>query len=258
MHPDIIKVIGSWLQGREVNVVVNGQSSATYALEDMSYQGTVLGHSLWSVMYADAKEPVRKHGFREVAFADDLNAWRVYHRAMPAEAIKRDTEACQAETHERGRNNQVQFDASKESMHVITRCRMTDTFFRLLGITIDTRLRMESAVEELITASRWKIKAVLKMKIVFSVPDIIAQYKAQVLSMIEYRRPVKIMRATPSCLHWTAYNVHFSMNLACRNKQLCLSSTWLPWEQGVMLPCWASFTVLCWARALLTSASPLP
>ena len=44
----------------------------------MVYQGTVLGPPLWNVFYEDAAIAIRVHGFCEIVFAHDLNAFKAF------------------------------------------------------------------------------------------------------------------------------------------------------------------------------------
>ena len=70
---EILNVIQSWLGEREAKVVVNGTFSKTAKLNNMVFQGTVWGPPLWNCFFEDARAPVRKSGFDETVFADDLN-----------------------------------------------------------------------------------------------------------------------------------------------------------------------------------------
>ena len=75
---DILKVFASWLEARWAEVVVNGALSEKLLLENMVFQGTVLGPMLWSIFYEDASKAMRSKSFTEIVFADDLNAFRKY------------------------------------------------------------------------------------------------------------------------------------------------------------------------------------
>ena len=94
------KVVGSWLEPRIANVIVDGTFSCEMELWDMVFQGTVFGPPLWNAHYGDAKLPIRDSGFLEVIFADDLNAFREYNSKVTNEDIKTDTCKCQAKLHE--------------------------------------------------------------------------------------------------------------------------------------------------------------
>ena len=67
-----------WLQRRRAMVIVGGESSDEFSLENMVFQGTVLGPPLWNIFYEDAKDAIREIMFEESVYADDLNAYRVF------------------------------------------------------------------------------------------------------------------------------------------------------------------------------------
>ena len=78
LHPDIIAVLVSWLKQRLAEVVVGGSVSDKMTLINMVYQGTVTGPILWNLFFEDACNPINECFFKEVVYADDLNAYRVF------------------------------------------------------------------------------------------------------------------------------------------------------------------------------------
>eukprot|EP00969_Alexandrium_andersonii_P357141 15448114-Alexandrium_andersonii.AAC.1 len=48
----------------------------------MVYQGTVFGSPLWDLYFRDASEAIAAASFREIVYADDLNAYRVLDAAV--------------------------------------------------------------------------------------------------------------------------------------------------------------------------------
>ena len=76
LHPRIIEVIRSWLEKRRARVIVGGERSEEFAIENQVFQGTVIGPTLWDVHFEDVDVPIRGAGFKEVTFADDLNSYR--------------------------------------------------------------------------------------------------------------------------------------------------------------------------------------
>ena len=116
---NIMRVIESWLGHRDAHVVVAGTKSKSMILDNMVYQGTVWGPTLCNVHHADAQKPISQNDFTEVIFADDLNAYRSYARSTPNDHLVSDMAKCQADLHRWGCGNQVTFDESKESMHII-------------------------------------------------------------------------------------------------------------------------------------------
>ena len=88
------------LKGRGVRkgkVIVGGESSAEIELINQVFQGTVLGPSLWNLFYADAKDPIRASGFKELMFADDLHSYREDNGTSRNSYIRKQTEKCASE-----------------------------------------------------------------------------------------------------------------------------------------------------------------
>ena len=49
IHPTLVKLLTSWLDHRRAHGVVSGEQSEEMRLEDMIFQGTVWGPSLWNI-----------------------------------------------------------------------------------------------------------------------------------------------------------------------------------------------------------------
>ena len=93
----------------------------------------------------------------------------------------------QEELHTWGSANQVTFDPSKESKHILSRNMPSGEDYKFLGVTFDCRLDMQVAVRALAGKVKWKLQMLLRSKRFFSTEDLIVQYKQQVLTYIEYR-----------------------------------------------------------------------
>lgn len=182
-------VLASWLEDRKAQVVVEGQFSEDATLQDMVFQGTVLGPPLWNIFFHDASAPIQKEEFQEIVYADDLNAFREFDAAEENEVILDKCKQCQSSLHEWGSANAVTFDPGKESMHVLGRWDPSGDDFKILGILFDTRLRMEPCVLSTCTDASWKIGVILRTRRFHSTADLILLYKSQVLSYVEYRTP---------------------------------------------------------------------
>ena len=130
-------------------------------INNMVYQGTLLGPPLWNVFYADAAGAVNVHNFLEVIFAEDLNCFKDFSLSTENAAIIEDMNKCQGELHKLGRANQVTFDASNESMHILRTNGGEGSNFRLWGVPLDHALSMKDAVGELVCEVRWKLAAIL-------------------------------------------------------------------------------------------------
>ena len=187
--PTYIRVIQSWLQERRAKVVVGGACSSDLQMINMIFQGTVLGPMLWNCFYADTSVAVRSVGFEEIVYADDLNAMREYNSRVATDTILDEVRKCQIALHTWGKANCVVFDATKESLHVISRTHATPGNFKLLGVEFDTKLLMNTAVHALIRDCSWKFKSLLRTRRFLSGEHMINLYKSRILSYIEYRTP---------------------------------------------------------------------
>ena len=74
---------------------------------------------MWNTFCAGAAGAVNVLNILEVIFADDLNCFNDLSLSVENAAIVEDMKKCQGELHPWGRANQVSFDASKESMHIL-------------------------------------------------------------------------------------------------------------------------------------------
>ena len=135
----IVDLMESWLRPRSARVVVSGQESQPFSMQDMVYQGTFFGPSLWNTYFSDSYFATRSVGFEEVIYADDLNAWKDIAPAVTDEEAFELTRTCQSSLHDWGKANRVCFDATKESMHILSRSRPAGAGPKILGINVDTK-----------------------------------------------------------------------------------------------------------------------
>ena len=75
-HPRLIALIAPWLEKRRAKIIVGGATSEEIELWNMLFQGTVLGPTLWNLFFEDSRVPITKAKFKEIVFADDLNAYK--------------------------------------------------------------------------------------------------------------------------------------------------------------------------------------
>ena len=92
-----------------------------------------------------------------------------------------------ARTPQMGRANQVSFDPSKESMHVLALNGGEGPNFRLLGVPFDHALSMRDAVTELVSDATWKIASIIRTARFFTDGELVNVYKSQLLAYIKYR-----------------------------------------------------------------------
>ena len=98
-------------------------------------------------------------------------------------------EECQDELHKWGMANQVSFDATKESKHILSRTQSYGAPFDLLGVRFDCKLLIPDTVSDLVKTCRWKLKSLLRTRRFNTGAQLVLLYKAQLLSFIEYRTP---------------------------------------------------------------------
>ena len=182
-----VNLFASWLRDREALVVVGGELSKTMVLQNMVFQGTVWGPTLWNAFYKDSQRPVKDAGFTEQVYADDLNAYKSFFAVTNNEAFFREGKACQKKLHAWGRANQVTFDPKKKSFHVIARAGGAGGNTELLGITFDTALTMEVTVRDTVTEVKWKLRILRKSGRFHTDRELLNLYKCRLLSYLEYR-----------------------------------------------------------------------
>ena len=199
MHDSIFRILSSWLEPRDAYVVVDNEKSRHFCLKDMVFQGTVLGPPLWNLFVASCRHAVNAHLFTEVVFADDLNSYRKYHSDASHATIFQDLTKCQKSVHEWGKCHQVEFEPSKESLHVLCSKQPKGDAFKILGIKFDTKLSMYDAVVSIVAETGSRLKMIYRVRPFYSVSALINLYKCHVLSFIE-SGSAAYYHATPSIL----------------------------------------------------------
>jgi len=155
----------------------------------MVFQGTVWGPILWNIFYEDARRAVNEVLFKEVVYADDLNAYRTFPSETPNAVVFKCSAKCQQEVHAWGKANQVSFDPDKESFHILSKDQAAGKDFKFLGVDFDVALTMNKAVMEVVTQSGWKLKMLTRTRRFYNDAELVSLYKAHLLSFIEYRTP---------------------------------------------------------------------
>ena len=97
----------------------------------------------------------------------------IYLSATPTSAIKQSLDNFQRELHKWGRANQVSFDATKESQHVLSTSDPDGSAFKLLGVPFDTELSMANAVSELVSSAGWKLRTLLRTRRFYTDADLV-------------------------------------------------------------------------------------
>ena len=185
LHPNLMRIVASWLDQRTAQVAVHGCFSNPYPLENSVFQGTVWGPKLWNCFYSDSRTAVRKHGFIESIFADDLNAFKAFPSYMSNCDVRMEIERVQTSLHAWGAANQARFDQGKEKFAMLHRGHGEGEPFTILSALYDTKLRMHLAINKAAAEAGWRVKAILRVRKFFTRRQLIRHYKSQVLSFIE-------------------------------------------------------------------------
>ena len=181
--------LAAYLEPRVARVVVEGQSSDAFEIANQVFQGTVLGPPLWNLFFADVQLELQAAGFQGSAFADDLNAYKMYARETPNDELLQDLALCATQVHEWGVRNQVHFDPSKEVFCVMHRTDYEGDGFTLLGVDFDLQLLMADYCTTLARRCSNETRALLRTRRFYSVAQLVNLYKAHVLSLLELPTP---------------------------------------------------------------------
>ena len=120
----------------------------------------MLGPTLWNLFFEDSQVPIAKAKFKDMSFADDLNAYKcVRGNTRNATAIKL-AKHCQAELHKWGTANNVCFDPKKENISVFSMRDLVGDGCKLLGVYFDTKLSMHAAICTLKDEANWKLRTI--------------------------------------------------------------------------------------------------
>ena len=118
-----------------------------------------------------------------------MNAYRVFKASAPNEKIYKCLKICQADLHDWGKANQVDFDPAKESMHILPTTEPHGNDFKLLSVDFDCALDMTNAVHGLVTDAGWKLRTLLRTRRYYSDAELVIFYKSHLPSFLEYRTP---------------------------------------------------------------------
>jgi hypothetical protein len=199
VHEKLLAVLASWLDTRAARVCVDGSFSAEFSLSDMVYQGTVLGPPLWNCFYADAAEVAALLSFLATIFADDLNCFRFVDGCHGNDLLMQEAHKCQKEVHTWGEANQVAFEPTKESFHILDRVNPWGESFKILSVVFDTKLAMHEAVYAFAAEAGWRLRTLLRTQRFHDTASMVRLYKTNILSYIEGATPA-VFHAAPAVL----------------------------------------------------------
>ena len=154
-------------------------------MQDMVYQGTVLGPGFWNTYFNDSSRALAAARFKALCFADDLQGLKCLENHASSAEVRELLGCCQDELHKWGEANQVTFDSSKEHFHVLSRNSPEGDAFMLLGILFDCKLLMIDAIRLVAKLSNMKVKSILQCYKYFTKRQLVELYKSLVMSFVE-------------------------------------------------------------------------
>ena len=155
-------------------------------LTNIVFQGTVLGPALWNAFFSDVSHAVPQGNQIINLFADDLTVMSFAPQQQSLDLLQQELTEAQQRTHDWGRDNQVQFDPSKESFHFLHPSLGQGPDFRLFGTLVDCKMTMFPDIEQVLGKIRPKIRAMLRLRHLYSMSAMIAQFKTHIWSHLEY------------------------------------------------------------------------
>ena len=120
-------------------------------------------------------------------FADDLNVFKKFPQHTSIHAVESDMSVTKAEVHRWGKRNRVTFDASKEHLVIIHPVSGRGDDFKFLGCLFDVFLKMDHAIDAVVSIARPKVNAMLRTRGLYaSHATMIMQYKTHIWGITEY------------------------------------------------------------------------
>ena len=75
---EFIAILDAWFQQRDVRVVVGGRYCEPTRSRNMIHRGPVWGQWLWNILYEDVGLALQVCKFKEILFADAINAYGAF------------------------------------------------------------------------------------------------------------------------------------------------------------------------------------
>ena len=147
LSDQLLRLFEDYLSPRRATVAVDGSESYEFILQNMVFQGTVLGPTLWNIYFSDIHASAESGGARGQRFADDLSTSKAYPNHICNDVILEDLRATQVAVHEWGVINRVSFDPAKEEFAILSPIDGFGKSFRLLGPIIDSKLLMHECID---------------------------------------------------------------------------------------------------------------
>lgn len=195
---DLLCLLGNYLQGRTLQVVVNGQASESLPVEASVPQGSVLGPVLWNIYIDDLLQQLPSVS----AYADDCTLSCTYPRRDSGQVVDKINHQLGV-IHEWGERWQVTFAPEKTQAMVISRSPVAGTAvegricldgiplplleaIKILGVEVDRGLKFEGHIRHLAQKASHRVSALRRIASFLDRSGRLVLYKAQIRPYIEY------------------------------------------------------------------------
>ena len=145
------------------------------------------GPALRNTFYEDARKAIHEISFEETVFADDLNSYREFPEKTPNKKTIVRMLHCQSELHAWGRANQVVFEPTKETFHILSVSQPFGDEFKLLGVDFDTSFSMHGTVQTLTHDAGWKLKMLIRPRRYFNIAELVMHICCPSWSSVPHR-----------------------------------------------------------------------
>ena len=88
---------------------------------------------MMNLLFEDTATAIRVHGFYEIVFAEDLNAYKAFERTAGNHEIVWNLKKYKHKVHTWSKATQINFDATKKSMHILA-FSFAERAFRLRAV----------------------------------------------------------------------------------------------------------------------------
>lgn len=116
------------------------------------------GPPLWNIFFADACLAIRRCGFQEIIYADDLNAFRTFLNSISNDFILFQLGVVNISLTS-GQLPILSRLITQRIFHVIVKQNHFGKSFRVFGLRVDLHLTMEEAISECAVEGHWRLSS---------------------------------------------------------------------------------------------------
>ncbi len=195
---DLLRLMGDYLRGRTLHVVVNGQQSRDLPVGASVPQGSVLGPVLWNLYIDDLLRGLPAIS----AYADDCTLSCSYSRQDSQRVVAGINQQLHL-IEEWGKRWQVNFAPEKTQAMVVSRSPAASQAvagrvlfggvtlplkddIRILGVDLDKELRFDRHLKHIARQASLRVSALRRIASLLDKRGILLLYKAQIRPYLEY------------------------------------------------------------------------